>query len=137
MIKDCTRCGAEYETSGNQVYCTYLCRFLAKVDAGDCWNWTGPLDRHGYGKFTVQHRSVIAHRWLYAALVGEIPGGLDLDHLCYVKTCVNPDHLQPVTPAVNSDRRRPGNHPRGYAWTATRRRGPRATPLRLRWRLAT
>jgi hypothetical protein len=136
MIKDCARCGEEYETTGNQVYCTDLCRFLNRVDAfGDCWIWTGPLDRYGYGNFSVREKSAIAHRWLYSTLVGEVSPGLELDHLCYVRECVNPDHLQPVTRAVNSGRRRRYS-PRAHPVAVSRGRTPRGTFLRLRHRVA-
>jgi hypothetical protein len=79
-------------------------RFFAKVDAdGVCWEWTGALDRRGYG---VAYRGPgkgagRAHRICYEWLVGEIPDGLVLDHLCRVPRCVNPDHLEPVSNREN------------------------------------
>lgn len=82
-------------------------RFWMKVDAaGDCWLWTGGLQGSGYGGFQAerdgQRYATVAHRYAYQSLVGPIPDGLQLDHLCRVRTCVNPDHLQPVTPRENT-----------------------------------
>lgn len=77
-------------------------RFWAKVERGDgCWLWSGRLDR-GYGRFYVSHhRTVRAHRFAYESLIGLIPSGLDLDHLCRNRRCVNPAHLEPVTRREN------------------------------------
>ena len=87
--------------------------FFAKVDArGVCWEWTACTDRDGYGQFGLwmpELRVVIthaAHRWGYEFLVGKIPEGLTLDHLCRNKACVMPDHLEPVTQAENTRRYR-------------------------------
>jgi hypothetical protein len=80
-------------------------RFAEKValtDAG-CIEWTGGLYRNGYGQFYAGRTSrdetgkVLAHRWSYEYHVGPIPAGLQLDHLCQNRACVNPDHLEPVT----------------------------------------
>ena len=77
-------------------------RFDQYVDAtGDCWLWLGALDRDGYGQVSVSSRTRRAHRWVWTVLVGEIPKGLVIDHLCRVKSCVNPDHMEPVTRAEN------------------------------------
>jgi hypothetical protein len=78
-------------------------RFWEKVDAsGSCWLWTAAKMQAGYGVFGVTHaRVVLAHRFAWEWLVGPIPQGLELDHLCRVPQCVNPDHLEPVTPRVN------------------------------------
>jgi len=69
-----------------------------------CWEWTGALDRSGYGAFKDKGKKINAHRWSYLNYVGEIPGGLDLDHLCRVRKCVNTAHLEPVTRKVNARR---------------------------------
>ena len=73
--------------------------FWAKVDkqAIGCWLWTGFLNRSGYGQYGRQ----LAHRIVYEVVVGPIPVGLELDHLCRVKHCVNPEHLDPVIHKVN------------------------------------
>lgn len=76
-----------------------------RIDSHGCWQWTGPLDRHGYGYTAVNvdgaRRNTGAHRYVYENEVGPVPEGLDLDHLCRVITCVNPSHLEPVTRSEN------------------------------------
>lgn len=81
--------------------------FWAKVDqGGDCWEWTACLQGKGYGQIHErigfkQYRSRLAHRVAYELVKGPIPEGLDLDHLCRNRKCVNPDHLEPVTRQEN------------------------------------
>jgi hypothetical protein len=73
-----------------------------------CWLWTGAMSPNGYGMVRVKkdgvRRTIGAHRALYIAVRGEPPAGMDLDHLCRVRHCVNPDHLEPVTRRVNTIR---------------------------------
>lgn len=77
-------------------------RFWDKVDKTDsCWVWTGIKNSLGYGLFTIGSKKLLAHRYLYQRLVGPIPEGLQLDHLCRNKACVNPSHLEPVTASEN------------------------------------
>ena len=85
-------------------------RFWSKVDVGHplgCWEWAGALRRDGYGAFSVGSRTdgtsrqVLAHRVAYELLIGLIPDGLVIDHLCRNRGCVNPDHLEPVTNREN------------------------------------
>ncbi len=88
---------------GNRFYTTPVMeRFLAKVDAsGDCWEWTAAT-ANGYGNFWVGgNRWMRAHLYLWSELVGPVPDGLELDHLCRNRICVNPDHLEPVTRQEN------------------------------------
>lgn len=70
-----------------------------------CWLWTGASSKDGgtggYGRIGVRGRLLMAHRFSYEAFRGPIPDGLFLDHLCRVHSCVNPDHLEAVTPRVN------------------------------------
>lgn len=80
-------------------------RFWSKVDIGasdECWLWAAYTDRDGYGVFSIQHQPKRAHRVSYELIVGKIPDGLTLDHLCRVTRCVNPYHLEPVTHKENS-----------------------------------
>jgi hypothetical protein len=77
--------------------------------SGDCWEWTGSLNK-GYGQWSAR----MAHRLVWEVLVGPIPDGLTLDHLCRNSRCVNPDHLEPVTQAENNRR--------GYGWPAANAR---------------
>lgn len=78
-------------------------RFWSSVNKTEtCWLWTGPLDVGGYAKMFADGRQVKAHRYAYELLVGPIPEGLQLDHLCRVRHCVRaPDHLEPVTAREN------------------------------------
>jgi hypothetical protein len=67
-----------------------------------CWIWTGSLNHNGYGKTWRRGKHWRSHRLAYVALVGEIADGLQIDHLCRRPACVNPDHLEPVTPRENT-----------------------------------
>ena len=67
----------------------------------DCWLWTAAKDSHGYGQFSLGRTMVPAHRWAYESEAGPIPLGLTIDHLCRVRHCVNPAHLEPVTIGEN------------------------------------
>lgn len=76
-------------------------KYVQKTD--ECWLWTGGLDAHGYGRFRAG-RMVGAHVYAYTIVVGSVPPGLELDHLCRNPPCVRPDHLEPVTHTENMRR---------------------------------
>jgi HNH endonuclease len=87
-------------------------RLLAKTDKngpvpayaphlGPCWLWTGFINDKGYGLTSIDGKSIAAYKFSYRLLVGDVPLGLHLDHLCRVHACVNPSHLEPVTPGTN------------------------------------
>lgn len=68
-----------------------------------CWIWVGGITRKGYGRVCPPGRrgSIHAHRCVYELVVGVVPKQLDMDHLCRVRACVNPSHLEPVTRREN------------------------------------
>lgn len=79
-------------------------RFMDKVEKleNGCWQWTAGKDYLGYGRFQIaSYKNVVAHRVSYERFVGPIPEGLELDHLCRNRGCVNPEHLEPVDHRTN------------------------------------
>lgn len=82
-----------------------LLRFFQYVEflPSGCWRWTGATVTDGYGSFHVGsgHRNQMAHRWLFVVVNGAPAECKELDHLCRVRNCVNPDHLEVVTTRIN------------------------------------
>lgn len=66
-----------------------------------CWLWMGSIGSHGYAQVRVKEGTTVVHRILYIEKYGAIPEGLELDHLCRLRCCVNPEHLEPVTRREN------------------------------------
>ncbi len=66
-----------------------------------CHEWTRLLDRYGYGHFCANNKHWKAHRWAFLHLIGPIPDGLQVDHLCRNRKCVNPEHMEAVTVREN------------------------------------
>lgn len=104
-LKRCQECCEAYASAriGNRGIDHYA-RYEVMPDG--CWRWTGPLFRTGYGHISeaATGGEAQAHRAIYVRHKGEIPFGLELDHLCRNRACVNPDHLEPVTRSVNIQR---------------------------------
>lgn len=99
-------------------------RFFSRVNKTDsCWLWLGAKQSRGYGHFSLDGKTTLAHRYSWEQVNGPIPQGLVIDHLCRVRSCVNPEHLRIVTqsensrvgispPAINGRKSRCGNgHP--------------------------
>jgi hypothetical protein len=78
--------------------------FFGHVQINDCWDWTGTHTKDNYGRFWDGSRMVMAHRWVYEHLTQTVIGELTIDHRCTNTLCVNPDHMEPVTDAVNRAR---------------------------------
>ena len=92
-------------------------QYLASYEvSGECWIYTRSINNKGYGTI----RGLCAHRFFYEHMVGPIPDGLTIDHLCRNRACVNPAHLEPVTQRVNNLRRpgmSPPHCPQGHEFT--------------------
>ena len=77
-------------------------RFFAKVNKTEtCWLWAACLNNNGYGRFYFNGRNITAQRAAFILFRGEIPNGFEIDHLCRVRHCVNPDHLETVNHRTN------------------------------------
>lgn len=109
-------------------------RFWEKVavtgNVCECWEWTAAKIlkgyARGYGRFNINGRSMPAHGVAYRYALGEVPSGLELDHLCSNRGCVNPWHLEPVTHRENM--RRAGIEPTRAAVLRARTHCPKGHP---------
>jgi hypothetical protein len=107
---------------------TVLERFNSKyipVTESGCWLWTDGVDPKGYGRFQLNNNSQYAHRVSWELLRGTIPPPLTIDHLCRVRCCVNPDHMEVVTGPENSKRGKPGKK---GAWQLVKTHCPQGHP---------
>jgi hypothetical protein len=134
----CATCGVDFSAhlSRNATrFCSVECRygymktrrgFMSRVRVTEsCWLWTGSTSGDGYGRVRIDGRLRNAHRHSYEMFRGQILEGLQIDHLCRVRLCVNPKHLEAVSGATNTHR---GNMPQQVAFrkrlaTGTCKRG--------------
>lgn len=86
-----------------KVFIDTLC-VSGKPELGPCWLWTPSVNEHGYGRLLVDGVWIKAHRLSYELFKGLLPDDLEVDHLCRIRKCVNPDHLELVTHEVNQSR---------------------------------
>ncbi|WP_278255634.1 HNH endonuclease signature motif containing protein [Nocardioides convexus] len=98
--------GLRYDARNRVIGASLLDRFTTFVSFDDsgCWLWVGKVNPNGYGAFAVNGKWRYAHRVALALLVEEVPIDLEVDHLCEVRDCVNPDHLEVVTAGTNMRR---------------------------------
>lgn len=77
-----------------------------RIDHPKCWQWTGRQNRNGYGRIRWEGKEPVTHRLIWTLMRGPIEDALLLDHRCRNRLCCNPNHLDPVTPKVNTNRGR-------------------------------
>lgn len=99
-----------------------------RIEPAGCWVWTGATTRgrstYGIAWCSIRKTTTTAHRVVYAVLVGPIPDELDLDHRCKTPLCVNPRHVEAVSPSENHRRERRALCRRGlHPMVATNMRG--------------
>jgi hypothetical protein len=82
-------------------------RIRAFTDPDACWLWPGRLTPDGYATTRYRGETTRVHRAAYMEMVGPIPDGLDIDHTCHVRHCMNPAHLRPLDRSTNSSIKRP------------------------------
>lgn len=96
--------GSDLKPLGRQAL-TFEQRFWQKVDkSGQCWTWTAAISEDdGYGRFGIGRSTKLSHRVSFELSGGTIPVGMEVDHICHNRTCVNPAHLRVVTSQKNSE----------------------------------
>ncbi len=72
-------------------------RITYEVDDNGCWLWTRGLTSHGYAEIWIDKKRYKVHRYMYEQKYGKMEAGLVCDHLCRVRHCINPDHIEQVT----------------------------------------
>lgn len=98
--KPCREVGVTSIGGENQSPFTGAVMYSIDTKTG-CWNWEKSIGANGYGVKHIGRTSITAHRYVYQQHVGQIPDGMELDHLCRNRRCVNPQHLEPVTHIEN------------------------------------
>lgn len=96
-------------TFDTQTLKRFFRKWTLNTDTG-CWDWDAGKIVSGYGVFRVNGRASVAHIVAYRMFIGDIPEGLELDHTCRNRGCVNPAHLEPVTHQENCKRGDVGKH---------------------------
>lgn len=79
-----------------------LAKILSNIDVGFCWEWNRKLNNRGYGVTNVNKKRWYVHRLMWTLMVGPIPDGMEIDHMCRNRACCNPEHLDLVTGQVNT-----------------------------------
>lgn len=101
---------------------------IVRIPESGCWIWIGSLTGYGYGETWWNNTKHFVHVLMHKLFVGEVPKGFEVDHLCKVRCCCNPEHLEAVTHAENVKRSSSWHHvvnyhkaqthcQRGHAWT--------------------
>lgn len=119
IMVQCPRCGQQFFTARSRpnVHCSQKCfwgppeeRFWRQVDKtpghgpnGDCWIWTGLSNRRGYGKMSIDNKTVQTHIFSYRIHKGEVPKGAFVCHSCDIPACQNPNHLWLGDAKANND----------------------------------
>jgi hypothetical protein len=102
--KFCSRACKSAYANDPEYHKLRLLMFIRVEDTTGCWLWMRRVTKDGYGLTVFKGCTVFAHRHSYRLFKGPIPAGLMLDHLCRTPRCINPDHLEPVTPRENMRR---------------------------------
>lgn len=102
--KQCVACYRKLKTKQSRL--NFRKRFLSKIlKTPNCWIWKAYIGKNGYGEIGLGDRKLfLAHRISYELHKGKIPNGLHIDHLCFNRACVNPNHLEAVSQKVNNQR---------------------------------